>query len=145
VGGEPGAVGENWLWPGGQESRAERLPDKCTIHLAAGDLLRMLTPGGGGWGRPPGPVTGLTVFGGSDAADVRVVDYDESWPAQFETERARIAAAMGNHAHRIEHVGSTSVPGLAAKPIVDVSVGVDDPDDDAAFVPALVSAGIRCG
>ncbi|KAA0233667.1 MAG: hydantoinase B/oxoprolinase family protein, partial [Actinobacteria bacterium] len=53
AGGEPGAVGENWLLPGGDESRAERLPDKCTIQLKAGDVLRMLTPGGGGWGTPP--------------------------------------------------------------------------------------------
>jgi N-methylhydantoinase B/oxoprolinase/acetone carboxylase alpha subunit len=51
AGGEPGAVGENWLLPGGDENRAERLPDKCTIQLQAGDVLRMLTPGGGGWGR----------------------------------------------------------------------------------------------
>lgn len=50
--GEPGAVGENWLLPGGDEARAERLPDKCTIQLEAGDVLRMLTPGGGGWGDP---------------------------------------------------------------------------------------------
>ena len=49
-GGEPGAVGENWLLPGGDEDRAERLPDKRTIQLKAGDVLRMLTPGGGGWG-----------------------------------------------------------------------------------------------
>jgi len=54
AGGEPGAVGENWLLPGGDESLAERLPDKCTIQLKAGDVLRMLTPGGGGWGRPTG-------------------------------------------------------------------------------------------
>jgi N-methylhydantoinase B/oxoprolinase/acetone carboxylase alpha subunit len=52
AGGGPAAVGENWLLPGGDESRAERLPDKCTIHLRAGDVLRMLTPGGGGWGSP---------------------------------------------------------------------------------------------
>lgn len=53
VGGGPGAAGENWLLPGGDESRAERLPDKCTVQLGAGDVLRMLTPGGGGWGAPP--------------------------------------------------------------------------------------------
>lgn len=51
AGGGPGAVGENWLLPGGDEDRAERLPDKCTIDLKAGDVVRMLTPGGGGWGR----------------------------------------------------------------------------------------------
>ncbi|MGH9191619.1 MAG: hydantoinase B/oxoprolinase family protein [Acidimicrobiales bacterium] len=52
-GGEPGAPGENWLLPQGDEERAERLPDKCTIRLQSGDVLRMLTPGGGGWGPPP--------------------------------------------------------------------------------------------
>jgi N-methylhydantoinase B/oxoprolinase/acetone carboxylase alpha subunit len=51
AGGGPGAVGENWLLPGGDESRARRLPDKCTVRLATGDVLRVLTPGGGGWGR----------------------------------------------------------------------------------------------
>jgi N-methylhydantoinase B/oxoprolinase/acetone carboxylase alpha subunit len=55
AGGGPGAVGENWLLPGGDEARAEPLPDKCTVGLRAGDVLRMLTPGGGGWG--PQPVT----------------------------------------------------------------------------------------
>ena len=52
AGGSSGAVGENWLLPQGDESRAERLPDKCTVELRAGDVLRMLTPGGGGWGVP---------------------------------------------------------------------------------------------
>jgi N-methylhydantoinase B/oxoprolinase/acetone carboxylase alpha subunit len=51
-GGGSGASGENWLLPGGDESRAARLPDKCTIDVAAGDVIRMRTPGGGGWGVP---------------------------------------------------------------------------------------------
>jgi N-methylhydantoinase B/oxoprolinase/acetone carboxylase alpha subunit len=50
TGGGPGAVGENWLWPDGDEERRRRLPDKCTVELAAGDALQLLTPGGGGWG-----------------------------------------------------------------------------------------------
>src|SRR5437016_10659653 len=49
-GGEPGAPGENWLLPNGDESRAERLADKVTVEATAGDVVRMLTPGGGGWG-----------------------------------------------------------------------------------------------
>ncbi len=53
AGGGPGAVGENWLLPAGDEGRAERLPDKCTVRLHAGDVLRVLTPGGGGWGLAP--------------------------------------------------------------------------------------------
>jgi N-methylhydantoinase B/oxoprolinase/acetone carboxylase alpha subunit len=52
-GGEPGAPGENWLLPGGDETRAERLPDKCTLRLRKGDVVRIRTPGGGGWGPPP--------------------------------------------------------------------------------------------
>lgn len=51
AGGEPGAIGENWLLPAGDESRAQRLADKCTVRLQAGDVVRMLTPGGGGWGK----------------------------------------------------------------------------------------------
>ncbi|HEX2192878.1 MAG TPA: hydantoinase B/oxoprolinase family protein [Acidimicrobiales bacterium] len=51
-GGEPGAAGENWLLPQGDEGQARRLPDKCTVALRAGDVVRVLTPGGGGYGEP---------------------------------------------------------------------------------------------
>ena len=53
-----------------------------------------------------------------------IVDYDPAWPAAFEGERERIAAALGRLALRIEHHGSTSVPGLAAKPIIDIQISV---------------------
>jgi N-methylhydantoinase B/oxoprolinase/acetone carboxylase alpha subunit len=53
AGGGPGAAGENWLLPSGDQSRAERRPDKCTRSVRAGDVVRMLTPGGGGWGAGP--------------------------------------------------------------------------------------------
>jgi N-methylhydantoinase B/oxoprolinase/acetone carboxylase alpha subunit len=52
AGGAPGAAGENWVLRGGDPARAERLADKVTVELAAGDVLRILTPGGGGYGRP---------------------------------------------------------------------------------------------
>jgi N-methylhydantoinase B/oxoprolinase/acetone carboxylase alpha subunit len=52
AGGEPGMPGENWLLPGGDESRAERLAVKVTVRVTAGDVIRVVTPGGGGWGRP---------------------------------------------------------------------------------------------
>lgn len=55
AGGHPGAVGENWLLPAGQEGAAVRLPDKCTLRVHAGDVIRLRTPGGGGWGEPPAP------------------------------------------------------------------------------------------
>jgi len=51
-------------------------------------------------------------------------DYDPTWPAEFERERARLRTALGSLVTSIEHVGSTAVPGLAAKPIIDVLVGV---------------------
>jgi N-methylhydantoinase B/oxoprolinase/acetone carboxylase alpha subunit len=50
AGGLPGATGENWLLPNGDAGAARRLPDKCTVHLQPGDIVRILTPGGGGWG-----------------------------------------------------------------------------------------------
>jgi len=51
AGGEPGAAGENWLLPGGDATRARPLADKCTVRLQRGDVVRILTPGGGGFGR----------------------------------------------------------------------------------------------
>jgi GrpB-like predicted nucleotidyltransferase (UPF0157 family) len=84
---------------------------------------------------------GPEIIGERDGSIVRIAEYDEAWPARFEVERERIAGALGGIARRIDHVGSTSVPGLAAKPIVDISVGVDDPDDDGAFTDALTAAG----
>jgi len=58
AGGTPGASGQNWTLRGGDPSRAERLADKCTVRLEAGDILRVLTPGGGGWAGPNPDLTG---------------------------------------------------------------------------------------
>jgi GrpB-like predicted nucleotidyltransferase (UPF0157 family) len=64
---------------------------------------------------------------GSGDEALAIVEYDPSWPARFERERAALEAAIGEFASGgIHHVGSTAVPGLAAKPIVDILVGVDD-------------------
>ena len=78
-------MGENWLLPGGDESQAERLPDKCTVELRAGDVVRMLTPGGGGWG-PPATAPGA----GGEVAVLRLVPMDEVAMAAFH-ERTRAA------------------------------------------------------
>ncbi len=77
------------------------------------------------------------LIGGRERRPVVIVDADPAWPVRFAAERSRIAAAVPQAA-RIEHVGSTSVPGLAAKPIVDIQVSVTDLD---AAVPALEAAG----
>src|SRR5205814_7790996 len=52
AGGGPGAAGEKWVVCAGGESRGEGVPDKCTVQLRTGDVVRRLTPGGGGWGTP---------------------------------------------------------------------------------------------
>jgi len=64
------------------------------------------------------------LIGGRERREIVIAPYDPAWPERFEVERERIAAALGPRALRIEHIGSTSVPGLAAKPIVDVLVEV---------------------
>jgi len=64
------------------------------------------------------------LVGGRERREIVIADYDEAWPVRFSAERSRIAAALGDRALRIEHIGSTSVPGLAAKPIVDILVEV---------------------
>src|SRR5262249_22637406 len=68
-------------------------------------------------------------------------DYDPGWPVLFAREAARIRAALGDCAVQVEHVGSTSVPGLAAKPIIDIVLAVPDSSDEQAYVPALEAAG----
>jgi GrpB-like predicted nucleotidyltransferase (UPF0157 family) len=72
---------------------------------------------------------------------VTLVEYDPRWPALFAGEAARIRGALGERALLVEHVGSTSVPGLVAKPIVDVVLAVADSSDEAGYVPALEGAG----
>jgi GrpB-like predicted nucleotidyltransferase (UPF0157 family) len=74
-------------------------------------------------------------------APITLADYDPGWPALFAREAARIRAALGGRAVQVEHVGSTSVPGLAAKPIVDILLAVPDSSDEQAYVPALEAAG----
>jgi GrpB-like predicted nucleotidyltransferase (UPF0157 family) len=80
------------------------------------------------------------LIGGREKAKIVIADYDARWPTVFEGERDRIRHALGDLALRIEHIGSTAVPGLAAKPIIDVLVAVEDPDD-GAILRAMESAG----
>ncbi|MCU1674448.1 MAG: hypothetical protein JWN77_2561 [Frankiales bacterium] len=82
---------------------------------------------------------------GSDRTgdEVVVVDYDPDWPRRYEQWRTRLAQAMGTAAVQIEHVGSTSVPGLPAKPIIDIQISVADVEDEDAYVPAIEAAGVQ--
>jgi GrpB-like predicted nucleotidyltransferase (UPF0157 family) len=70
-----------------------------------------------------------------------LVDYDPEWPALYAREEARIRGALGDRVAAIEHTGSTSVPGLAAKPIIDITMLVSDVNNEAAWIPDLEAAG----
>jgi GrpB-like predicted nucleotidyltransferase (UPF0157 family) len=74
-------------------------------------------------------------------APITLVEYDPSWPELFEQEANRIRSVLGRKALQIEHVGSTSVPGLCAKPIIDMLLVVKDSADEPSYVPALEAAG----
>lgn len=80
---------------------------------------------------PPSPLVGR----------IHLAGYDPDWPRLYEREAHRIRAALGERALQVEHVGSTSVPGLAAKPLIDILLVVPNSADEAAYVPALEAAG----
>ncbi len=76
-------------------------------------------------------------------AQIYLAPYDPAWPAQYEAEAAKIRAALGDRALALEHVGSTSIPGLSAKPIIDIILCVANSSDEDAYVPALTAQGYR--
>ena len=83
--------------------------------------------------------TGL--IGGAERREIKIVEYDPDWPRKFEEHAVNIADALGGYALRIEHVGSTSVHGLAAKPVIDILVVVPNSADESAYLPRLEAAG----
>ena len=74
---------------------------------------------------------------------VYLAPYDPAWPLRYDAEAAKIRAALGDRALVLEHVGSTSIPGIPAKPVIDVLLAVADSGDEDAYVPALVAQGYR--
>ena len=74
---------------------------------------------------------------------IRLAESDPVWAEQYAREEERIRTALGARALQVEHVGSTAVPGLAAKPIIDILLTVHDAADEAAYLPALEAAGYR--
>jgi GrpB-like predicted nucleotidyltransferase (UPF0157 family) len=87
------------------------------------------------------PDLAAALVGGLRPTTVVLARYDLQWPAWFADRAADLRRVLGARALLIEHIGSTSVPGLAAKPIIDVVVAVADPDDEAAYLSDLVAAG----
>jgi GrpB-like predicted nucleotidyltransferase (UPF0157 family) len=74
-------------------------------------------------------------------APITLVEYDPAWPRLYDREAARIRAALTDRVLLIEHVGSTAVPRLAAKPRIDIVLAVADSSDEASYVPALETDG----
>lgn len=116
-------------------------------------VLRFPSPGED-WGRPGITIVRVTAPHSDDEiravyvgelvehnATIHIAEYDLAWPDLFEREAERIRSALGDRALRIEHVGSTSVPGLAAKPIVDIALVVANSSDEGAYIPSLETAG----
>lgn len=79
--------------------------------------------------RPPGPIL--------------ICDYNPEWPKQFETQAAFIRSALGGLILSLNHVGSTAVPGLAAKPIIDVTIVVSNPEHETRYLPQLEGIGYK--
>lgn len=78
---------------------------------------------------------------GPTPVTVVIADADTTWPTQYEAYAAALQSLLGERLLMVEHIGSTSVPGLAAKPVIDIAAGIEDPDDEPAYLPDLVSAG----
>lgn len=81
------------------------------------------------------------LIGGRERRPIVIVAYDQNWPKQFERLAERVTAALGDKALSVEHIGSTAVPGLPAKPIIDMLLLVEDVEDEAAYVPPLLDGG----
>jgi GrpB-like predicted nucleotidyltransferase (UPF0157 family) len=93
------------------------------------------------WRIRPYAMSDDVLIGGIEKREIVIVDYDSRWPAKFQEHAAIISQALGPRALVIEHVGSTSVAGLAAKPIIDIDVVVEDSSDETAYLSDLLAAG----
>lgn len=85
----------------------------------------------------------ITPDSGRSLDPIELVPYDPAWPVAFERWRDRLATALGPVARRIVHYGSTSVPGLTAKPVIDIHIGVDDMAKEELYVPQIEALGVQ--
>jgi len=90
--------------------------------------------------RRPDVVT-VELVGGSEKRELKLVAYDERWPVIFLSHLRRLRKALGTTVVEVEHIGSTSVPGLAAKPIIDILVTVGDITAEEDYLAPLLSVG----
>jgi GrpB-like predicted nucleotidyltransferase (UPF0157 family) len=91
----------------------------------------------------PPPGADPWVLGAAPATGIEVAEPDPAWPRRYDELAARIRQVLGWRVLQLEHVGSTAVPGLAAKPIVDIDLTVADPGREQDYVPPLEAAGFQ--
>lgn len=72
---------------------------------------------------------------------IQLHEYDPVWATTYQSEESRILTALGDRALLVEHTGSTSVPGLSAKPVIDITLAVADSADEMAYAPDLEQVG----
>jgi len=92
---------------------------------------------------PPPRANPWVVAGAGPGTGIEVTGPDPGWPWQYDRLADRIREALGWRVLQLDHVGSTSVPGLAAKPVIDIDLTVADPAREQDYVPALETAGFR--
>jgi GrpB-like predicted nucleotidyltransferase (UPF0157 family) len=92
---------------------------------------------------PPAGANPWVVPGAGPGTGIEVTAPDPAWPRQYDRLAGRIREALGWRVLQLEHVGSTAVPGLAAKPIIDIDLTVADPGREGDYVPALEEAGFQ--
>ena len=102
-----------------------------SYHMGQIDALRRILTQG----------TAIGFAGFDRSKQIQLMSYDPNWPRLFQLEAEKLRAALGSRALRIEHTGSTAVPGLAAKPVIDILLIVADSGDEAAWLVAIESAG----
>ncbi len=85
----------------------------------------------------------IWVAGRPEPEPVIIVPYDPAWPRQYDAVSERIRSALGDRIVALDHVGSTAVPGLAAKPVLDVDLTVADSSGESSYVPELQGAGFE--
>lgn len=81
------------------------------------------------------------MIGGREKRDIVVLPHDPDWPNKFAEHADRIRQCLGSIAVRVDHIGSTAVPGLAAKPIIDIDVSVRDVEDERLYLTPLTECG----
>jgi GrpB-like predicted nucleotidyltransferase (UPF0157 family) len=90
---------------------------------------------------PPPGANPWVVADTGPGTSIEVTDPDPGWPRQYDSLADRIREALGWRVLQLEHVGSTAVPGLAAKPVIDIDLTVADPTRERDYVPAWRRSG----